>query len=94
MLLTRIFAGTFRECWCISEVGFLNFYKSTVGTACISFLLVDTPTFMGRGVWHLLIDTERTLFMGIGILVVFRICELCSVNLISQLLFDDLRQTN
>ena len=52
MLLQGIFAGTFRECWCISEAGFLNFYKSTVGNVCISVLPVDTPTFMGREVWH------------------------------------------
>ena len=60
MLLPGIFAGTFRECWCISEVGFYNFYKSTVGNVCISFLPVDTLTFMGwGGVVLLLIDTER-----------------------------------
>jgi len=52
MLLPEILPVLSENAGAFSEVGFLNFYKSTVGNACISFPPVDTPTFMGREVWH------------------------------------------
>ena len=39
---TQNFCRYFQRMWCISEVGFLNSYKSTIGNACFSFLLIPS----------------------------------------------------